>query len=88
SGLVTVITGAPSSGKSEFLDYIISSLAINENWRFGVFSFENQPTYLHDQKIAEKMVGKAFAFRKDPAQRISEKELELTFTTLDDRFKT
>jgi twinkle protein len=87
-GLVTVITGAPSSGKSEFLDYIISSLAINEKWRFGVFSFENQPTYLHDQKIAEKMIGKAFAFRKDPSHRISEKELELTFETLDDRFKT
>jgi len=87
-GLVTVITGAPSSGKSEFLDYIIASLAINETWRFGVFSFENQPTYLHDQKIAEKMIGKAFAFRKDPSHRISEKELELTFNTLDDRFKT
>ena len=57
-------------------------------WRFAIFSFENQPTYLHDQKIAEKMVGKAFAFRKDPAHRISERELELTFETLDDRFKT
>lgn len=87
-GLVTVITGAPSSGKSEFLDYIISSLAINENWRFGVFSFENQPTYLHDQKIAEKIVGKAFSFRKDFSHRISEHELELIFDTLDDRFKT
>jgi len=87
-GLVTVITGAPSSGKSEFLDYIIASLAINEGWRFGIFSFENQPTYLHDQKIAEKMIGKAFAFRKDLSHRISEKELELTFDTLDDRFKT
>jgi twinkle protein len=87
-GLVTVITGAPGSGKSEFLDYIIASLAINENWRFGIFSFENQPTCLHDQKIAEKMIGKAFSFRKDVSQRISEKELELTFDTLDDRFKT
>ena len=50
-GLVTGITGAPSSGKSEFLDLIISSLAINEGWRFGVFSLENQPTQLHDQKL-------------------------------------
>lgn len=87
-GLVTVITGAPSSGKSEFLDWIISKLAVNERWRFGIFSFENQPTYLHDQKIAEKMVGKAFAFRKDKSHRIEEKELELVFDTLDDRFKT
>lgn len=87
-GLVTVITGSPSSGKSEFLDLIAASLAVNQSWRFGVFSFENQPTYLHDQKIAEKMIGKAFAFRKDLSNRISEKELELTFSTLDDRFKT
>lgn len=87
-GLITVITGSPSSGKSEFLDYITSSLAVNEGWRFGVFSFENQPTYLHDQKIAEKIVGKAFAFRKDKSHRISEHELEITFDTLDDRFKT
>ena len=87
-GLLTVITGSPSSGKSEFLDYISSSLAVNQGWRFAVFSFENQPTYLHDQKIAEKMIGKAFAFRKDTSHRISERELELTFETLDDRFKT
>lgn len=87
-GLVTVITGAPSSGKSEMLDYIAASLAINQNWRFGVFSMENQPTYLHDQKIAEKIVGKAFAFRKDKNHRIAESELELIFDTLDDRFKT
>lgn len=87
-GLVTVITGSPSSGKSEFLDYMTSSLAINQNWRFGIFSFENQPTYLHDQKIAEKIIGKAFAFRKDASNRISAKELEIAFDTLDDRFKT
>lgn len=87
-GLVTVITGSPSSGKSEMLDYITASLAVNQNWKFAIFSFENQPTHLHDQKIAEKIIGKAFAFRKDPSQRISEKELEIAFDTLDDRFKT
>ena len=77
-----------NSGKSEMLDYIAASLAINQSWRFGVFSMENQPTYLHDQKIAEKIVGKAFAFRKDKNHRIAESELELIFDTLDDRFKT
>ncbi len=87
-GLVTVITGSPSSGKSEFLDFISASLAVNQNWRFGIFSFENQPTHLHDQKIAEKIIGKAFAFRKDITHRISAKELEIAFDTLDDRFKT
>ncbi len=77
-----------NSGKSEFLDYISASLAVNENWRFAVFSFENQPTVLHDQKIAEKIVGKAFAFRKDSSHRITERELTIAVDTIEDRFKT
>jgi twinkle protein len=87
-GLVTMITAPPSSGKSEFLDYIISSLAVRENWRFGVFSFENQPTELHDAKIAEKIVGKAFGFRKDKNNRIDRESLNLVIDELDDKFKT
>ena len=87
-GLVTMITAPPSSGKSEFLDYIISSLAVRENWRFGVFSFENQPTELHDAKIAEKIIGKAFGFRKDRNNRIDKESLNLVINELDDKFKT
>lgn len=87
-GLVTMITAPPSSGKSEFLDYIISSLAVRENWRFGVFSFENQPTELHDAKIAEKIIGKAFGFRKDRNHRIDKESLNLVIDELDDKFKT
>lgn len=87
-GLVTMITAPPSSGKSEFLDYIISSLAVRENWRFGVFSFENQPTELHDAKLAEKIIGKAFGFRKDKSNRIDRESLDLVIDELNDKFKT
>lgn len=86
-GLVTMITAPPSSGKSEFLDYIISSLAVRENWRFGVFSFENQPTELHDAKLAEKIIGKAFGFRKDKNNRIDRESLDLVIDELHDKFK-
>lgn len=86
-GLVTTITAPPSSGKSEFLDYIISGLAVKEQWRFGVFSFENQPIELHDAKWAEKIVGKAFAFRKDPSNRISRQALEAVSNEIFDKFK-
>lgn len=86
-GLVTMITAPPSSGKSEFLDYIISSLAVRENWRFGVFSFENQPTELHDAKLAEKIIGKAFGFRKDKNHRIDKESLNLVIDELHDKFK-
>lgn len=86
-GLVTTITAPPSTGKSEFLDYVISGLAVKEQWRFGVFSFENQPIELHDAKWAEKIVGKAFAFRKDPNNRISKKALEVVSDEIFDKFK-
>lgn len=86
-GLVTLITAPPSSGKSEFLDFVAAGLAVKENWRFGVLSFENQPTELHDAKIAEKIVGKAFGFRKDKSHRISSQELEMVSDELFDKFK-
>lgn len=87
-GLVTVISGSPSSGKSEFLDYISANLAVRSNWRFSVFSFENQPIVLHDQKIIEKIAGKAFAFRKDINYRVSKKEKDLIFEIVNNNFYT
>lgn len=86
-GLVTTITAPPSSGKSEFLDYVISGLAIKQQWRFGVFSFENQPIELHDAKWAEKIIGRAFSFRKDPSNRISRQALEAVSNEIFDKFK-
>jgi twinkle protein len=74
-GLITVVTGAPSSGKSEFLDWIVTSLARRHNWKFSVCSFEN-PTAIHVTKLMEKFIGKSFNFRKDVSQRINVEEFE------------
>lgn len=60
-GYMTVITGVPSSGKSEILDQIICSLAIKHNWKGGLYSPENHPLQLHFSKIAEKIIGKGFS---------------------------
>jgi twinkle protein len=76
-----------NSGKSEFLDTIITGLAVKEQWRFGVFSFENQPIELHDSKLAEKIIGRAFAFRKDHNNRIAKKSLEAVSDEIFDKFK-
>ncbi len=64
-GQLTTITGLPSSGKSEFLDYICHLLAVKHGWRFGVFSPENFPIELHMSKLTEKIVGKRFGKRKE-----------------------
>lgn len=56
----TTITGTPSSGKSEWLDALMVNLAKAEEWRFFIYSPENQPLALHHSKIIEKYLGKPF----------------------------
>lgn len=58
-GELTVITGIPGSGKSEFTDQVIMKLAF-KGWKWGMFSAENQPAELHVAKLAEKYIGKSF----------------------------
>lgn len=74
-GQMTIVTGTPSSGKSEFLDYITTSLARRHNWKFTTCSFEN-PTSIHITKLMEKFVGLSFNFRKDPSHRMQQNEFE------------
>jgi twinkle protein len=73
-GQLTIITGVPGSGKSEFVDYIMASAAKNHGWRFAVCSFENQPSSLHVSKLMEKFTGKAFAHRTDASSRMNTHE--------------
>ncbi len=60
-GYLTTITGIPSHGKSEFLDFLLCKLNLNQKWKFGIFSPENHPTQLHVSKFAEKIIGKTFS---------------------------
>jgi twinkle protein len=59
-GRLTVLTGVPTHGKSEWLDDTISRLAIFAKWRFGIFSPENYPLELHVAKLVSKLIGKDF----------------------------
>lgn len=71
-GQLTVVTGIPNSGKSEWVDALTMNLALTHGWRFGVFSPENgkEP---HATKLIEKRV-EAPSDPRNP-QRMS----ELTF---------
>ena len=55
-GQLSVVTGIPGSGKSEFIDQLMVNLAKNKGWSFAVASFENPPD-LHICKLAEKYSG-------------------------------
>lgn len=71
-GQLTVITGWPGSGKSEFLDALLVNL-MYQGWHHAIFSPENQPVALHMAKILEKVSGKPFG--RGPTERITVEEL-------------
>jgi len=56
-GELTVVTGVPNSGKSEFMDALMINLAKNESWRFVIFSPEHKKEQ-HVAKLVEKVIGK------------------------------
>ena len=72
-GLMTVITGWPGAGKSEFLDALLINLA-RQGWKHAVFSAENLPIEIHVVKLLEKIIGKPFG--DGPSERITVEEVD------------
>jgi len=58
-GQLTVVTGLPGSGKSQFIDNVMVNLARDNDWKWAVASFENPPA-LHIVKLSECYTGKPF----------------------------
>jgi len=58
-GHLTILTGWPGSGKSEWLDALVLNLA-RQGWRIAIHSPENKPEQIHVVKFLEKFVGKPF----------------------------
>lgn len=54
-GQLTVVTGIPNSGKSEWVDALTINLAMNYDWLFAAFSPENGKA-AHTIKLVEKYV--------------------------------
>jgi len=82
-GEMSVVTGIPNSGKSEFADAVTVNLAHQYGWRFAVCSFENPPAE-HIAKLAEKHLG--LPFWDGPRQRMTEAELQKAMTWAADHF--
>jgi twinkle protein len=81
-GQLTVVTGYPSSGKSNWVDQIMVNLARDNDWKFAVCSFENQPE-IHISRLMEIYTKKRFF---DGAQRMSEPDKEMAFKWVNDHF--
>jgi len=71
-GQLTIVTGHPSSGKSEFIDQIMVNMAERSGWRFAICSFENEPR-LHIAKLISKWLEKPFF--KGITPRMTKEEL-------------
>ena len=79
---LTVVTGYPSSGKSNFVDQIMVNLAQAHDWKFAVCSFENQPE-IHISRLMEIYTRKRFF---DGKERMSEQEKENAFKFVKEHF--
>jgi twinkle protein len=60
-GEVTVVTGIPNSGKSNWVDALLINLASIHDWKFALFSPENQPMEDHVARMVEKRARAPFA---------------------------
>jgi twinkle protein len=83
-GQVTIVTGIPSSGKSEFIDMLMVNLADKLDWSFCVCSFENEPR-LHLAKLIAKKSGEPF-FESRFSRRLNNQTLKETFAWVDEHF--
>ena len=58
---MTIVTGIPGSGKSNWLDNLMINLSLLHGWPHAVFSPENWPVERHLQTLLEKLCDKPFA---------------------------
>lgn len=67
-GQMTVATGWPNSGKSEWVDALAVNL-VRQGWHLVFFSPENMPVQIHQIKLMEKIDGRPFG--AGPTERIA-----------------
>ncbi|XP_039004242.1 twinkle homolog protein, chloroplastic/mitochondrial-like isoform X2 [Hibiscus syriacus] len=86
-GELTIVTGVPNSGKSEWIDSLLCNLSGNVGWKFALCSMENKVRD-HGRKLIEKYVKKPFfdTGYGSNADRMSVQELEEGKKWLNDTF--
>ena len=82
-GQMTVVTGIPSCGKSEFVDQIMANLAEAREWKFAICSFENPPQ-THIAKLIEKRARQPF--HKGPTSRLTRADLNTSLDWVNEHF--
>jgi twinkle protein len=86
-GEVTIVTGIPNSGKSEWLDALLLNLAKNYSWNFAIYSLEKK-VIDHARHLVEKHIGKPLLenFYVNGHTRMSSRETEEAVNFIDRHF--
>tara|TARA_R110002020_G_scaffold73987_1_gene189656 strand:- start:14056 stop:15729 length:1674 start_codon:yes stop_codon:yes gene_type:complete len=80
---VTVVTGVPNMGKSEWMDALMINMIQDYSWKFGIFSAENFPVKHHLLKLVGKFTGKPFW----GDERMSEETARSSMQLMNDHIK-
>jgi twinkle protein len=87
-GELTVVTGVPNSGKSEWVDALMANLAVQHGWTFALCSLENK-VHEHARKLVEKYVGEPWfdttSYAKG-SQRMNPQTMKRGMRWLNDHF--
>ncbi|KAA3489453.1 twinkle-like protein, chloroplastic/mitochondrial-like isoform X1 [Gossypium australe] len=87
-GELTIVTGVPNSGKSEWIDALLCNLNEGVGWKFALCSMENKVRD-HARKLLEKSIKKPFfgVGYGSNVERMSVEELEKGKKWLSDTFQ-
>lgn len=81
-GQLTIVTGYPSCGKSNFVDQLMVNLGRAHDWKFAICSFENQPE-IHISRLMEIYKEKRFF---DGNNRMSQADKDEAFKWVENHF--
>ncbi|XP_002961986.2 twinkle homolog protein, chloroplastic/mitochondrial isoform X2 [Selaginella moellendorffii] len=86
-GELTIVTGVPNSGKSEWIDALVCNLNRSKGWSFALCSMENKVTD-HARKLIEKHYRKPFFEAKysNSTPRLTPEEFAAGLEWLDNHF--
>jgi hypothetical protein len=83
-GQISIVTGIPSHGKSEWLDAVAVNLVKNRKWKFLFFSPENFPVHRHVRKLMEKHSG--YPFFEGITPRLSKENMKNNVDWINEHF--
>ena len=86
-GQLTIITGIPGHGKTEFVDSILVNMANTYDWKFVVFSPENFPISRHVRKLVEKYLSTPMFSSAYWHEDMNEKDLINAIEWINSHFK-